>query len=153
MNPYNVNNYLSNQVNTASPEQLLLILYDGAIRFTRQAIIGIEQNKPEVRRHGVSKTMAILSEFSNTLNFEAGGEIAEDLDALYNFMIRELIQVNIDNNIEKLKVVEELLVDLRQTWGKAVEIDKKEKYAVSSAIPEMSDKKHHDGYTSLALTS
>ena len=49
MNAYNINQYQQNQISTASPEQILLMLYDGAIRFTRRAIAGIEENKPEMR--------------------------------------------------------------------------------------------------------
>jgi len=125
MSPYTINQYQQNQISTASPEQILLMLYDGAIRFTRRAISGVEENKPELRRSGVSKTMAIISEFSNSLNHEIGGEIAEDLDALYDFMIRELTSANLHNDIKKLKVVEKLLLELRQTWGEAVDLDKK----------------------------
>jgi len=125
MNTYNMNQYQQNQISTASPEQILLMLYDGAIRFTRRAISGVEENKPELRRSGVSKTLAIISEFSNSLNHEIGGEIAEDLDALYDFMIRELTNANLHSDIGKLKVVEKLLMDLRQTWGEAVDLNKK----------------------------
>ena len=67
MNSYNMNQYQQNQVNTASPEQILLMLYDGAIRFTRRAISGIEENKPELKLSGVAKAMAIIAEFSNSL--------------------------------------------------------------------------------------
>lgn len=128
----NFNQYQQNQINTASPEQILLMLYDGAIRFTKEAIAGVEENKPEMRRHGVSKAMAIVTEFSNTLNHEIGGNIAEDLHELYAFMIRELTSANMDNDVDKLQVVKTLLVDLRQTWGEAVNINKQEK-AVAAA--------------------
>jgi flagellar protein FliS len=126
MNTYNMNQYQQNHVSTASPEKILLMLYDGAIRFTRRAIAGIEENKPELRRSGISKALAIISEFSNSLNHEIGGEIAEDLDGLYGFMIRELTNANLSEDINKLKAVEKLLIDLRQTWGEAVDLNKKE---------------------------
>ena len=126
MNTYNMNQYQQNHVSTASPEQILLMLYDGAIRFTRRAISGIDENKPELRRSGVAKAMAIVYEFSNSLNHEIGGKVAEDLDALYDFMIRELTAANLHNDIKKLLVVEKLLMDLRQTWGEAVDLNKKE---------------------------
>lgn len=131
MNTYNMNQYQQNQVNTASPEQILLMLYDGAIRFTRRAIAGIEENRFEMKASGVSKAMAIISEFSNSLNREIGGQIADDLDALYHFMLRELTSANLNNDVKKLRVVETLLLDLRQTWGEAVEINKKEIAVVS----------------------
>lgn len=126
MNAYNVNQYQQNHISTASPEQILLMLYDGAIRFTKMAIAGIEENRPEAKHHGISKALAIISEFSNSLNHEIGGKIAEDLDALYCFMIRELSSANVNDDVEKLRVVQNLLMDLRETWGEAVEIQKKE---------------------------
>lgn len=142
-----MNQYQQNQVSTASPEQILLMLYDGAIRFTRQAISGIEENKPEQKLSGVSKTMAIIAEFSNSLNHEIGGRIAEDLDGLYHFMMQELTSANLKNDIEKLKVVEKLLVELRQTWGEAVDIKRKE----IAEVPV--SQQHQDGtYTPLAFS-
>ncbi|BHH83407.1 flagellar export chaperone FliS [Desulforhopalus sp. 52FAK] len=129
MNTYNMNQYQENQVSTASPEQILLMLYDGAIRFTRRAIAGIEENNSEMKISGISKAMAIITEFSNSLNREVGGQIADDLDALYDFMIRELTAANIKDDLDKLQAVEKLLVDLRQTWGEAVELNKKEQAA------------------------
>jgi len=134
MNQYHQNQYQQNQVGTASPEQILLMLYDGAIRFTRRAITGIEEDKPEMRLSGVAKAMAIIAEFSNSLNHDIGGQIAEDLDALYNFMIRELTSANLNNDVQKLRNVETLLVDLRQTWGEAVLISKKEMHAAAAPV-------------------
>ena len=148
MNKYNLNQYQQNQVSTASPEQILLMLYDGAIRFTRQAIMGVEENKPDQRRVGISKSMAIIAEFSNSLNHEIGGQIAEDLDSLYDFMMRELTSANLNNDVEKLRVVETLLKDLRQTWGEAVEINRK------SLVEEVPQVDHHiqDNYRPLVVS-
>lgn len=133
MNTYNMNQYYQTQVTTASPEQILLMLYDGAIRFTRQAITGVEEDKPEMRRYGISKSMAIIAEFAKTLDHKMGKHFAEDLDALYSFMMRELTAANSENDAEKLKVVEKLLVDLRGTWAEAIEINKKQ-MAVGVAV-------------------
>jgi flagellin-specific chaperone FliS len=99
---------------------------------------------------GISKTLAIITEFSNTLNHEIGGEIAEDLDALYGFMIRELSMANIKQSKEKLLVVEKLLTDLRATWGEAVDINRREKAeeSVTQADPatvvQVSPEKTHE---------
>lgn len=136
MSVYSMNQYLHNQVKTASPEQILLILYDGAIRFTRQAIAGILANKSAEKGAAISRAMAVIAEFSDTLDHEVGGKIAEELDALYSFMMRELIQANLKNDVERLRVVEALLVELRQTWGEAVAITRKEAAAVVSAADQ-----------------
>ncbi|MFH0781248.1 MAG: flagellar export chaperone FliS [Pseudomonadota bacterium] len=122
MNAYN--QYHENQILSASPEQILLLLYDGAIRFTRQAIHGLEEGNLTLFHHGIKSSMAIITEFSNSLDHAIGGEIAENLDALYNFMIRELTLANLHQDIDKLHVVDKLLVDLRATWGEAAEINK-----------------------------
>ncbi len=134
MNTDNMNQYQQKHISTASPEQILLMLYDGAIRFTRRAISGIEENKPELKASGVTKAMAIIAEFSNSLDHKIGGQIAEDLDALYDFMMRELTSANLKNDIEKLKNVEKLLMELRQTWGEAVVLNKQEMNASSIAV-------------------
>jgi len=124
MNGYN--QYQTNQISTATPEQILLMLYDGAIRFIRRAIVANEENKQADKLQGISKCMAIVAEFSNSLNHDIGGNIAEDLDALYQFMIRELNLARNDTSGSHLKTVETLLLDLRDTWGQAVEINRQE---------------------------
>ncbi|SHO50780.1 flagellar export chaperone FliS [Desulfopila aestuarii] len=124
MNGYN--QYQTNQIATATPEQILLMLYDGAIRFIRRAIVANDESKQVEKLQGISKCMAIVAEFSNSLNHDIGGNIAEDLDALYQFMIRELNLARNDNSGEHLKTVETLLLDLRDTWGQAVEINRQE---------------------------
>ena len=116
--------YQQNQIYTATPEQILIMLYDGAIRFTRQAMMAGEQGNQVQKLERISKTMAIIVEFSNTLNHEIGGQIAADLDGLYQFMIRELNAARKDDSGEKLKTVEGLLVDLRETWGQAIDINR-----------------------------
>lgn len=121
MNAY-LNQYRNNQVKTAKPEQLLIMLYDGAIRFARQAREAMSMGDRVKKLEMISKTMAIITEFSNTLDREVGGEIADNLDALYDFMIRELTQANLKNDEQRLEVVEQLLVDLRTTWAEAIHI-------------------------------
>ncbi len=118
--------YLQNQVLMASQEQILLMLYDGAIRFCRQAIAAEETGNTTEKLEKISKTFAIITEFSNSLNHEIGGEIAADLDGLYHFMLRELNKARIDSTCDHLRNVEKLLVELRLTWGEAVEINRKE---------------------------
>ncbi len=118
--------YNHNAIKTASPEQLLLMLYDGAIRFIRQAIMASEENKQTEMLGRISKAFAIIVAFSNTLNHDIGGDIAADLDGLYQFMLKELHKARTQTDPKSLKVVEGLLVDLRDTWGQAVDINKTE---------------------------
>lgn len=153
MNAYS--QYQQNQIFSATPEQILLMLYDGAIRFTRQAICGLEEENLTLFHHGIKKAMAIITEFSNSIDHAIGGEIAENLDALYNFMVRELTLANIHKDIEKLRVVDRLLVDLRATWREAVEINKGQISASrlsSISSTASSDRSTPEGYVPLSLS-
>ena len=122
--------YQSNQILTASQEQILLLLYDGAIKFCRQAITASDAGNTAEKVGRIEKTYAIIDEFSKSLNHEIGGDIAADLENLYEFMLSELNHARRETSGTKLKVVETLLVDLRDTWGQAVEINKKEQGVV-----------------------
>ncbi|PNU21167.1 flagellar export chaperone FliS [Geothermobacter hydrogeniphilus] len=120
------NQYQQNQVNQATPEQILIMLYDGALRNTVQAIQALA-NADRVRKaESISKAIHIVTTLSDTLDHQIGGEIAENLDALYNFIIRELTNGNLKNDPAPLRTVEDLLRDLRQTWSEAIEIRNRE---------------------------
>lgn len=123
MNAYS-NQYRNNQVMTASPEQILIMLYDGAIRFVRHAGQAIEDGCPADKAKAIGKAMAIVTEFSNTLDFEVGGVIADDLYHLYDFVIRELSTVNARGDIKRLQGVEQILLDLREGFAGAIEINR-----------------------------
>lgn len=135
MNTYQVNQYQENQISTASPERILLMLYDGAIRFNRKAIMALDNDDPGGMGYGIKKTLAIVSELSNSLDHQVGGQIAEDLDALYHFMIRELTTANLRKERQRLENVDKLLVDMRATWSEAIEINKQEQSAARPAAP------------------
>ena len=118
-NPYKI--YQKTSVTTASREKILLMLYEGAIRFVRQAIHAMEEKKiPEKGRY-ISRATAIVSELMATLDFKVGGALASDLENLYIFMIDKLIEGNIHNKIENLKCVENLLGTLYVAWKDVVE--------------------------------
>ncbi len=125
MNAY-MNQYQQNQVMTASQEQILIMLYDGAIRFCQHAIAACEAGRNGEKLGRISKAFAIITEFSNSLNHDIGGEIAADLDGLYQFMMRELNLARKDTSGKHLRTVTELLTGLRQTWCEAIEINKQE---------------------------
>ncbi|MEZ4598764.1 MAG: flagellar export chaperone FliS [Syntrophotaleaceae bacterium] len=125
MNAY-LNSYQQNQISTASREQILIMLYDGAIRFTRQAIHAIGEGNISGKVTGIQKAMAIVMEFRNTLDHQIGGEIAANLDALYDYMIRNMLEANLTNEAKPLEVVEGLLCDLRETWTQAIETVREE---------------------------
>ena len=118
-------NYLRNQIESASKEQLLIMFYDGAISFVSRAENAIRENNIEQRNYCINKASAIITELSVTLDHDIGGQIASDLEALYDFMIRELIKANIENRLSSLKTVKTLLTDLGDTWKLAIKTNKK----------------------------
>ncbi len=125
MNPYTnqyQKQYQHNQIFTASPEQILIMLYDGAIRFCRQAMQAMDTGDKLVQSEKISRTMAIVCEFSNSLDHKIGGEIAEDLDALYDFMTRELTRAGQETDRKALETVDAILSELRDAWVEAAKI-------------------------------
>ena len=117
-NPYKA--YQQTQVTTAKPEKILLMLYEGAIKFVK--IANQKMRAKDVAGKGtyISKTMAIISELMNTLDHKVGGQLAQDLENLYMFMMDRLIEANIHNRIEDLEAVERLLITLYQGWEDVV---------------------------------
>jgi flagellar secretion chaperone FliS len=115
------NQYRNNQINTASPEQLLIMLYDGAIRFINEASQHLSEGRIAPRGTAIGKAMAIISELAATLDHEIGGEIAGNLAALYDYMLRELTQANLHDDPQRLESVRSMLAGLRETWMAAIE--------------------------------
>ncbi len=110
------NKYLEAQVKTASPLQLVCMLYDGAIKFTNFAIAGIKEGNIEKKTVNIVKTEKIINELRISLNFEKGGEIATNLDKLYDFIYTYLIDANANDDIFKLEHVVKMLSTLRESW-------------------------------------
>jgi flagellar protein FliS len=118
-NPYK--QYQKTQVVTASREKILLMLYEGAIRFTKQARVAMNDKKVAEKGKAISKATAILSELMATLDFKIGGQLAQDLENLYIFMIDKLIEANVHNKVESLDEVEKLLNTLYTAWKDVIE--------------------------------
>ena len=134
MNMYS-NDYLQNQIATASREQLLIMFYDGAIRFLGQAKQAIENKDITGRTYGINKASAIISELSATLDHKIGGKVAEDLDALYAYMLNELNLANMRNDGNRLEAVIVMLSDLRKTWIEAIQIQREELHGMTAKAP------------------
>ena len=117
-------NYLRNQIEFASKEQLLIMFYEGAIRFVSRAENALREGNIEQKNYCINKASAIITELSVTLDHEIGGQIASDLEALYDFMNLELINANIKNSLSSLKTVKTLLADLGETWKRAIDNNK-----------------------------
>ena len=146
-----MNQYFENQVNTASPEQLLIMLYNGAIRFVGEAEEAMANKKIAYRGERISKAIAILSELSATLDHEIGGEIAADLESLYDYMIRTLLAANIQDDASKLVEVREMLSGMRDTWLDAIDKVRSEQAAEVSESVAKKYEAAPAGYRPLAV--
>lgn len=121
-----VKEYGKVSISTASNEMLLLMLYDGAIRFIHSAKAGIREGDMAGKRSSVSSAIAVISELLDSLNTEIGGETAENLQKLYLYMNEQLIKANLKNDPSLLDEVLSLLVTLREGWNEVINNQKAE---------------------------
>src|SRR5690349_8243260 len=118
MNPYaSPQAYRANAVLTASPEQLVVMLYDGAVRFLRQSETAMTEGAWSHAFEKLSRGEAIIDELLATLNMDTG-EIADRLQAIYVFCKRTLIEARLQRSPEKIGHVVSLLSNLREAWAK-----------------------------------
>lgn len=110
------NPYLRTQVLTASPQELRLMLYDGALKFARQARPALEQRDFEQSYQSLVRVQSILMELSNSLNREVMPEVCDRLTALYNFLYRRTVEANVQRDPAILDEVIEILEYERETW-------------------------------------
>ncbi|MDE7257690.1 MAG: flagellar export chaperone FliS [Lachnospiraceae bacterium] len=111
-NPYEQNQ--KNKILTATPAEVTLMLYEGAIKFCNIAIMAIEQNDMEKAHTNIRKTQRIIEEFRNTLDRKY--PVAEDFDKIYVYVLRRLFEANIKKDKETLEEVNMHLRSLRDTW-------------------------------------
>lgn len=114
--------YRANAVLTASPGQLVLMLYDGALKALGIAREAFDRPADDVRRIGaineqLLKAQAILSELQGGLNMEAGGEFARTMSRLYDYHNRRLLEANLRKQVEPVVEVERLVRELRDAWA------------------------------------
>lgn len=122
MNPTpTANPYLRNQVLSAKPEQLRLMLFDGAIRFLNVGRKGLETRDYDVSYTNISKAQKIVLELSNSLNRDVMPEVTEKLSALYTFIYRLLIDASTTRTTEPLDEAVKLLKYERETWALLIE--------------------------------
>lgn len=111
-NPYE--EYQRNKILTASPAEITLMLYEGAIKFSNIAIMAIEQNDMEKAHTNIMKTQRIIEEFRNTLDRKY--QVAEEFDKIYVYVLQRLFEANIKKDKEVLEEVNTHLRSLRDTW-------------------------------------
>ncbi|MDD2432469.1 MAG: flagellar export chaperone FliS [Clostridia bacterium] len=114
-NPYQYQQYQQQQVFTAPPDKLLLMLFDGAIRFCNQAKKALGGKKLEEGHHYIMKAENIILELMTSLKMDFA--FSQQLYALYEYLYRRLVKANIEKDVVLLDEVIELLTELRQTWA------------------------------------
>ena len=129
----NVNRYKKNKVLLSDPGEILLALYDGAIKFCKQARIAIETNNPSQKGQKIGSVMAILTELSATLDHDRAPELCENLARLYDYLIDRLQEASSEMDVAPLDEVTVHLEKLRQTWGEAVRVAAQEAPVESQA--------------------
>jgi flagellar protein FliS len=119
-NPYA--KYQQTQIETADQEKLLLMLYDGALRFLGRARKALLETDLEGSNNNLIRVQDIIAELMASLDLETG-EVAVSLFQLYEYMHFLLVQANIKKSTEPLEQVEGMLVELRNTWKKALGVE------------------------------
>lgn len=109
--------YRQSAVQTSTPAQLLLMLYDGALRFTRAGIAGIEEKDLEKANTNLGKAQLIVSELAVSL--DASYEVSQSLNSLYEYINHLLLQANIKKETAPAQEALEYITDLRTTWAQA----------------------------------
>lgn len=119
MNQY-LNQYKQTNAATASKEQILLMLYDGIIKFLLKAKIGFEKNNIQEIHNNITKAQRIITEFQSTLDMENGGKFAQEMYRLYDYLDMRLFEANIDKKPEFVDEVLKHVTELRDTWKEAI---------------------------------
>ena len=126
MNPYTAAQYQAyrqTEAQTASPTELVVMLYRGAVRFAKAGIDGVNRSDIQAANNGFLRAQQIVTELNATLNMEQGGKIATQLRAIYTFVNQLLIQANIQKAVEPAEHAVELLEELLSAW---VEVNRSE---------------------------
>ena len=112
----NLNSYNQFNLNVENPHKLILMLYEGALRFSNFAKKAIKEKDIENKVKYINKTINIFIELINSLDFEKGGEIAYYLNGLYDYQIKLLVKANAENNPEYIDQVINVIKELIAAW-------------------------------------
>jgi len=130
MNP--LQNYQQNAVNTASPGELTLMLYNGCLKFIHLAKLAITESRMQDKNTNLIKAQKIIQELMITLNMEQ--EVSKQLMPLYDYLHRQLIQANLKNDSSILDEVEGFVVQFRDTWKEVIQLNRQKTYQQSDRI-------------------
>ena len=129
-NPYAA--YKQNAVNTSSPGELTLMLYNGSLKFIQQARRAIESEDIEAKNEAIQKAQAIVAELMVTLDRSV--PIAENMLVLYDFVNNRLIEANIRNDVQMLEEAATIMTEFRDTWKQVIQIQRKKQFGDAEEI-------------------
>ena len=111
--------YRETQIKTANQGTLIVMLYDGALRFVNTAIEKIEScpDQLDAISNYIIKTQDVITELMVSLDLEKGGEVAANLFRIYVFLNQQLIEGNLKKEVDPLRRVKDMLSDLREAWS------------------------------------
>jgi flagellar protein FliS len=109
--------YIQTQIQSRSPLELVVMLYDGALRFLQQTVEAMERGDLVAKRDSLSRAMAIVTELQGMLDLEQGGEVAASLDSLYTYMMERLTTANQQKDPAPVAEVIRLMTGLREAWS------------------------------------
>lgn len=109
--------YQKQQVNGASPIQLVVMLYDGALRFMEAGKHAVVNKNLEKQNYYIQKSQRIVTELMATLDMEKGGDVAKNLFALYGYVLNELVTANVEDQPEPIERAIRVFSELRDSWA------------------------------------
>jgi flagellar secretion chaperone FliS len=115
--------YQNNSVQTASPGELTLMLYNGCLKFIGLARTAIEMKNTEQKNTNLLKAQKIIQELMVTLNMDL--EVSKPLMQMYDYINRRLIEANIQSDVAILDEVEDYVLDFRNTWKEVIQINRR----------------------------
>lgn len=113
----NITQYKKNAINTASPLQLVIMLYDGCLRFMTNAEQAMDRQDIFHQNENCQRAQNIITELISTLDMDRGGEIATNLFQLYNYAFDQLVLANINDDKQALRQAMKVFEELRQSWA------------------------------------
>lgn len=124
-NPYQA--YQQNSLNTASPAELTLMLYNGCLKFIHQGKIAIQAKNIEEKNTNLVKAQKIIQEFMVTLNMDI--PVSKDLLAMYDYLNRRLMEANLKNDVAILDEVSGFVTEYRDTWKQVIQLNRQKQFA------------------------
>lgn len=129
-NPYQA--YRQNAVNTATPGELTLMLYDGCLKFIRLAREAINNNDIQAKNTNIQKAQNIITELMVTLDMKY--KISKQMMPLYDFVRRKLIEANVKNSLQSLEEAETIVKEFRETWKEVIKITRQNQHGKGGKV-------------------